>query len=88
VCLQEPLVQQSAFQELCALAEAGEGHPYAAERKRLLNGSDNGAAWCSLSRACVTEVRSTSEIGPLRQDGCGCDTDYYQYIVPCLFAYP
>ena len=51
--LQDPALQNAAFQDLCFLAEASGP---AAWRRKMVFDKDNGEAWQKLSSACMDEV--------------------------------
>ncbi len=56
--LQDPLMQNAAFQDLCFLAEAS--GPSAWRRKMVFQ-KDNGETWQQLSTVCVDEVSSCQQ---------------------------
>ena len=51
--LQDAVLQNAAFQDLCYLAEASGP---AAWRRKMVFDKDNGEAWQKLSSACMDEV--------------------------------
>ncbi len=51
--VQDPLMQNAAFQDLCFLAEASGP---AAWRRKMVFQKDNGETWQQLSTVCVDEV--------------------------------
>jgi hypothetical protein len=56
--LQDPLMQNAAFQDLCFLAEASGP---AAWRRKMVFQKDNGETWQQLSTVCVDEVRACQQ---------------------------
>ncbi len=58
VWVQDPLIQNAAFQDLCFLAEASGP---AAWRRKLVFDKDNGETWQQLSTVCVDEVSIHTE---------------------------
>ncbi len=56
--VQDPLMQNAAFQDLCFLAEASGP---AAWRRKMVFQEDSGETWQQLSTVCVDEVRACQQ---------------------------